>query len=248
MDAGTAKTLMLLPTETATPATIKLFQEIVGALMWLLRTRIDLHFTINLLCRFLKHATQAHIDIALGRPMNYLAGTVSFGIVFAPGSGDWEVEGTSDADLAGDLSTSRSTSGHFTKIGEFGTIHSSSKLERKISNSTGMSETYAHVGLGTELIWDRHIFRELGFPMKRASKALTDNDGVCIQSTKAINHTGAKHYRIAQHMIRQLNDDQIMKTEYVNTKDNGADFLTKPLPVGPFVQHRLATMGPQECP
>jgi hypothetical protein len=248
MDPGTAKALMLLPTDSATPATIKLYQEIVGALMWLLRTRIDLHFTINLLCRFLKNATQAHIDIALGRPMNYLAGTVSFGIVFAPGPGEWKLEGTSDADLAGDLSTSRSTSGHFTKIGEFGTIHSSSKLERKIANSTGMSETYSHVGLGTELIWERHLFRDLGFPMKGASRAKTDNDGVIIQSTKAINHTGAKHYRISQHMIRQLNDDQVMKTEYVNTDENGADFLTKALPTGPFQRHRLATVGPQECP
>jgi hypothetical protein len=202
MDAGTAKTLMLLPTDTATPATVKYYQEIVGGLMWLLRTRIDLHFTINLLCRFLKNATQAHIDIALGRPTNYIAGTVSFGIVFAPGSCEWKVEGTSDADLAGDLSTLRSTSNHYTKIGEYGTIHTSSKLERKVSNSTGMSETYSHVGLGTELIWDWHIFRELGFPMKRVSKAWTDNDGVLIQSTKAIIHTGAKHYRIAQHMIR----------------------------------------------
>jgi hypothetical protein len=136
MDAGTAKALMLLPTDSATPATIKRFQEIVGGLMWLLRTRIDLQFTVNLLARFLKNATQAHIDLALGRPMNYLAGTVCFGIVFAPGTGEWEISGTSDADLAGDLTTSRSTSGHFTKVGEFGTIHSSSKLERKISNST----------------------------------------------------------------------------------------------------------------
>ena len=134
MDPGTAKTKMLLPIDTATPAIIKLYQEIVGGLMWLLRTRIDLRFAIDLLCRFLKCATQAHIDIALGRPTNYLAGTVSVGIVFAPGSGEWEVEGTSDADLAGDLSTSRSLSDHFTKIGEYGTIHSLSKLERKISS------------------------------------------------------------------------------------------------------------------
>ena len=69
---------MLLPTDDATPATIKRFQEIVDGLMWLLRTRIDIQFTVNLLARFLKNATQAHIDIALGRPMNYLAGTVCF--------------------------------------------------------------------------------------------------------------------------------------------------------------------------
>jgi hypothetical protein len=247
MDPGTAKTLMLLPTDCATPESIKQFQEIVGALMWLMRTRTDLQFTINLLCRFLKHATPAHVEIALGRPMKYLAGTVSYGLVFCPGKGDWEISGTSDADLAGDIVTSRSTSGHYTKVGEFGCIHSSSKLERKISNSTGMSETYAHMGLITEIMWDRHLFRELGFPMKKPTPAWTDNDGVRIQSTKAINHSGAKHYRIAQAMIRHANDEKVVQTGYVDTNENGADFLTKALTVTPFLKHRAKTMGPQEC-
>ena len=142
----------------------------------------------------------------------------------------------------------RSTSGHATQIGEYGNLHSSSKLERKISNSTGMAETYAHLGLGTELIWDRHLFGELGFPMKSASPALTDNGGVIIQSGKPINHSGAKHYRIAQAMIRDLNFIQIMKTGYVHTDDNCADYLTKALGTKAFQKHRLATMGPQECP
>ena len=40
----------------------------------------------------------------------------------------------------------------------------------------------------------------------------TDNEGVKnYQSTKAINHAGAKHYRIAQAM-RQLNVDEVIKT------------------------------------
>lgn len=248
MDSGTAKVLMNLPTDNATPESIKQYQEIVGGLMWLLRTRIDLMFTINLLCRFLKNATSAHVDIALGRPMRYLAGTTTYGIVFAPGNGEWELSGTSDADLAGDIHTSRSTSGHFTQLGEFGCIHSSSKLERKISNSTGMSETYAHMSLLTELMWDRHLLRELGFPMKKPTPAWTDNDGVRIQSTKAINHSGAKHYRIAQAMIRQANMDEVITTDYVNTDANAADFLTKALAVGPFIKHRASTMGPQVCP
>jgi hypothetical protein len=247
MDPGTAKALMTLSTDDATPETIKQFQEIVGGLMWLLRTRIDMMFTINLLCRFLKNATQAHVDFALGRPMKYLASTIAFGIVFAPGTDTWEVSGTSDADLAGDLLTSRSTSGHFTQVGEYGAISGSSKLERKISTSTGMSETYAHGGLLNEIIWDRHMFRELGFPQKRASPALTDNDGVVNQSTKAINHTGAKHYRINQANIRQLNVNNVVKTTYVHTDDNGADFLTKALPFKAFAKHRLRTMGPQTC-
>ena len=69
------------------PQSVKKFQEIVGGLMWLVRP--DLHFCIQLLCHFLTNATQAHIDIALGRPLKYLAGTASYGIFFMSGQGEW---------------------------------------------------------------------------------------------------------------------------------------------------------------
>ena len=82
MDPGTAKILMSLPVDDSTPQTVNKYQKIVGGLMWLLRTRPDMQFTIQLLSRFLQCATQAHIDIALGRPMKYLAGTIEYGIVF----------------------------------------------------------------------------------------------------------------------------------------------------------------------
>lgn len=216
--------------------------------MWVMRTRTDMFFTINLLSRFLKCATPQHVAIARGRPMRYLAGTVKHGLVFMPGNKDWKLSGVSDADLAGDLKTARSTSGYTTQLGQFGCISSSSTLERKISNSTGMSETYAHVGLAKEILWDRHILSDLGFPQTDATPAFTDNEGVKNQSTKAINHAGAKHYRIAQAMIRQLNFDSVMETLYVNTRDNPADFLTKALAGPAFARHKMATMGPQECP
>ncbi len=70
-----------------------------------MRTRLDLHFCIQLLCRFLTNATQAHIDIALGRPLSYLAGTASHSIAFMSGQSEWVLSGASDADLAGDPKT-----------------------------------------------------------------------------------------------------------------------------------------------
>ena len=100
MDAGTAKVLMTLPTEDATSSSIKEYQEIVGGLMWLLRTRPDLYFTINLLARYLKNATPEHVAIAKGRPLRYLANTTSYGIVFSPGDGDWFLSAAADSDLA----------------------------------------------------------------------------------------------------------------------------------------------------
>ena len=46
MDPGTAKVLMLLPVDDCTPQTVHKYQHIVDGLMWLLRTRPDIQFTI----------------------------------------------------------------------------------------------------------------------------------------------------------------------------------------------------------
>jgi len=75
-----------------------------------------------------------------------------------------------------------------------------------------------------------------------------DNDGVVKQSVKPINHAAAKHYRIAQAYIRSLNDEREIRTHGVNTDDNDADFLTKPLDAKAFLRHRHAIMGPQDPP
>jgi hypothetical protein len=248
MDPGTAKHLMLLPTEGATARSIKAYQEIVGGLMWLMRTRPDLMFTINLLARFLKCATDEHVAIAKGRPLKYLVGTASHGLVIAPGDTDWHLSGAADSDLAGDLNSARSTSGTMAQLGQYGNISSNSRLDRKISTSVGQAETYAFQELCKEVIWIRHILHELGYGDERSTPCYTDNDGVLIQAGKAVNHSMAKHYRIAQAFIRMLATNKEIKACSIGTNDNPADTFTKPLLTVPFVRHRLAIMGPQDEP
>jgi hypothetical protein len=248
MDAGTAKHMMLLPTEGATPASIKKYQEIVGALMWLLRTRPDMAFTVNLLTRFLKCGTDAHVVVATGRPLRYLAGTTSFGIVFAPGNGKWELEAEADADLAGDLCSARSTSGGNSRIGEYGTVSSSSRLDKKVSTSTCQAETYAFQDVCKEVVWLRLLLYEIGYGQRKPTKTRTDNAGVLVQATKAVNHAVAKHYRIAQGFIRMLCRGDTIEVDRVSSDDNPADTFTKPLARVLFEKHRLTIMGPQEPP
>jgi len=126
--------------------------------------------------------------------------------------------GASDADLAGDLNTSRSTLSVHTQLGEYGCIHNGASLERKICTSTGQAETYAFASLAKEVLWDRLMMQELGFPQVGPTEVRTDNDGVIIQSTKAVNHATAKHYRIAQDFIRQLCTDDVIKAARVIRK------------------------------
>jgi hypothetical protein len=253
MDAGTATKFMQLP--TATPATADplvqaAYRKLVGMLIWLYKTRPDMMFTINFLARRLHDSTQAHFNLARGRPLRYLKGTRSHGLVFAPGhSSNWVLSGSSDADLAGDLATARSTTGFYSKLGEYGAVSFHCTLERKVATSTQQAETYGLLSLVKDTIWLRQLTHELGFGPRAATRQRTDNQGVHLQSTKQVNHATAKHFRIAQAFIRNNSADGVIAVDKVGTKDNAADLFTKAsIPAEQFFKCRLEIMGPQECP
>ena len=78
------------------------------------------------------------------RVLRYLRGTIEYGIIFLAGfKEDGNITGQADADFAGDMKSSRSTSGGFLEVERLGTIYCKSSLEKKISTSTGQAETYA---------------------------------------------------------------------------------------------------------
>lgn len=87
---------------------------------------------------------------------------------------------------------------------------------------------------------------DLGCSQKSPTPVFTDNDGVIKQSTKAINHTAAKHYRTAQAYIREKQASAVIKVGSVDTSQNAADMLTKALPKDAFFRHRQTIMGPQQ--
>jgi hypothetical protein len=259
MDAGTAKAMMLLPTpskcelHSTTPAldfsVVKQYQQLVGELVWLcIRTRPDIRFAVSLIARFVSCATQAHLNLAKQRILRYLRGTITDGLVFLAGEGAWLLSGSGDSDLAGDLATQRSTLGHYLKLGQHGAAITHCGLERKLCTATGQAETYAMVSLVKDAIWLRALLYELHFPMHEPTLLATDNDGVFLQSTKAVNHTTAKHYRISQAFIRSKVFELIVKVIGVNTNDNGADIFTKALARAPFLRHKSTIMGPQDRP
>ena len=245
---GTSKAMMLLPTDPPDPKALKEYQSFVGDLIWYIKTRPDLLFTINLFSRFLQCATRRHLEIARGRPLRFLRKTMHYGLVFSPGDGEWIVSGASDSDLGGDLKTARSTLGHYLRLGEFGSIVTHSGLDRKISTATGQAETYAMQGAVKDTVWVRGFMRELGVPIDKPTPLRTDNDGVLKQSTKAINHTVAKHYRIAKAYIRQHVQDETVEVLGEDTDNNETDMFTKALHAPKFVKFSLPIMGPQSPP
>ena len=251
MDPGTCKALMELPLASEDSIDKKVatkYRKLVGMLIWLHKTRPDLLFTINLLARFLKLPTEEHFQLAKSRVLRYLQGTRYLGIVFSGPGSVWTLSAQCDADLAGDLRTSRSTNGYFAKVGEFGAISFHSSLERKISTSTQQAETYALSWGLRDVMWIRTLMTEIGLDMNYPVDIDTDNRGVFLQSSKQVNHATAKHFRINQAFIRQAGEDAVCRVNKVNTIDNHSDIFTKALHTDLFVRHRSAIMGPQKPP
>ena len=111
---------------------------------------------------------------------------------------------------------------------------------------SGQAETYAVQGLIKDVIWLRRIFNELGYPMGEPTVIQVDNAGVCLQSTKSVNHTAAKHYRIAQAHVRQSCEALLVSLEKCASEANVADIFTKALHAPSFLRHQAVVMGPQK--
>ena len=158
MDPATARALMLLPVDKVDASSISKFQSLVGCLLWLSKTRHDIAFATNLLARFTLVASREHLTFAM-RVLRYLKDTIENGIVFLAGfKEDGIITGQADADFAGNLNSSWSTSEGFLKLG---TIYCKSSLEKKISTSTGQAETYALSSLVKDVVWTRQLAQEI---------------------------------------------------------------------------------------
>ena len=100
--------------------TTKLFQEKLGALMWLLHT-IPIDQAIHFLARWSKCAGPEQLKW-IKRVHRFLKGKLGHGLIFQAG-GDLVLSGSFDSDLAGTISASaRSCAGLVINIGEFGLL------------------------------------------------------------------------------------------------------------------------------
>ena len=145
----------------------------------------------------------------------------------APGSKLY-LHGGSDADWGGDEISQKSTSGDYLSLGDLGVITCSSRLQRKVADSSTCAETYAAHELVRKAIEAEGKLREMGFDVPLPIQLQQDNQSVIKMSKNPIAHAGSKHYRIPQAFIRGAADDGFMEFEEVSSADNPADMFTKP--------------------
>lgn len=204
------------------------YRQALGSLMFLANaTRPDIAFIINYLSRFMSKYNEQHWR-AIKNVLRYLKGTVDYGILYDGSIESIQVQGYSDSDYAGDLDTRRSTSGYIFMLSK-GAITWGSLRQRTVSLSTMEAEYIAACEATKEALWIKQF--------------LHDNERLCddiitinIDNQSAIKfiknpelHRRSKHIDVRYHFIRDKYANNDININYIPSKEQLADILTKVL-------------------
>ena len=159
-----------------------LYKQIVGSLMYLTATRLDIMHSLSMISRYMENPKEIHLLVAK-RIFRYLQGTKEFGIFYKNGEMIGLV-GFTNSDFAGDQDDRRSTSGYAFMLGS--SVGSwSSKKPPIVTLSTTEAELVAATSCACQAIWLRRILKELHFKQEEAIVIYCDNSST-IKLTK--NH------------------------------------------------------------
>ena len=135
-----------------------LYRQLIGLLMYLVNTRLDLSFAINTLSEFIVEPKRVHWTVAK-HILRYLAGTVDYGLDYTRFDGVGLV-GFTDSNWAGSVSNRKSTSGCCFNLGS-AVVSWFSKKQNSVSLSSAEAEYMASIQASCEALWLRKLMVDL---------------------------------------------------------------------------------------
>ena len=189
--------------------------------------------------RYCNNPDSTHVA-AVTRILRYIKGTLHDGIIFC-GDLDTELDltGYTDADYGSAKEDRKSTSGWLFCLGG-GPISWSSKRQTVVALSSCEAEYIALNEAGKEAIWLQRILKELGLINYSPSPTLIyeDNQGTIALAENPEFHRRTKHIDIRYHWVRDAIHRKLITVEYVSTREQAADGLTKALTVKAFQEFK----------
>ncbi|KAL4123438.1 hypothetical protein QTP88_015616 [Uroleucon formosanum] len=212
------------------------YRESVGSLLYLSQiTRPDITFAVNLVSRYLEKPLTIHWN-AVKRIFKYLKGTFNYGLIY-DSSLTPKLRGYSDADYAGDTTTRRSTSGFIFMMGD-GIVAWCSQRQKSVVLSTTEAEYIALSQLIQELTWLTLLINDLLETQGDTPVLYADNQSAIKLVKIPEYHKRTKHIDVRYHYIREKFSEGMFSLEYVPSKEQLADILTKSIPQPRFQELR----------
>lgn len=266
MDTNAVTLLHEIPGEDLTPSEIEPYLKLLGKLMFLCNTRMDITFAVHKCAQYSAKPGKNHWK-ALLRVLGYVKGTLYYGLVYGSKveklagvqdvdyySVDHNIEvfvGTSkaqdirtftDADYATDKSDRKSVSGRVDMI--YGAaVSCGSTKQKSVSKSTTQSEYLALSDGAAHSLWIQRVVNTLEGAsrtnLKEGVALLFGDNRASIQISKGVSNTSKiKHIDTAFHHILDEVRKGTVKAYWVPGTEQLADGFTKPLPRLAFERNR----------
>ncbi|XP_031251713.1 secreted RxLR effector protein 161-like [Pistacia vera] len=212
-----------------------LYRSTIETSQYLTLTRPDISFTVNRLSQFVQAPTDLQWQ-AYERVLKYIKDTLNFGLQFKPAS-SLHVECYADANWGSNIEDRRSTSGYYVYLGP-NLIQWSSRKQKVVALSSTEAEYRALAHTATEIAWLQSMFFELGISLHTTPVIWCNNVSAGALASNRVFHGQTKHIAIDAHYIREEVLAKSLAIQYVSSKLQIADLLTKPLSTAQFSELR----------
>ncbi|KAL0290197.1 UNVERIFIED_CONTAM: Retrovirus-related Pol polyprotein from transposon TNT 1-94 [Sesamum calycinum] len=182
---------------------------------------------------------ESGVSVAQLRVLRYLKGTVSLAIHY--GRFPAVLEGYSDASWIAKNSGSNGCSGYVFTLGG-GAVSWKSAKQTLITRSTFEAELCALDTTGTEAEWLFGLLSQLPIvsqPLPPIAVHCDSQTTIAKVRSRKYNQKTKRHIQVRLKSIRALVSDRVIGIDFVGTKDNVADPLTKGLDLSQVNKSRL---------
>eukprot|EP00253_Pinus_taeda_P035289 PITA_35289 len=222
------------------------YRSMIGSLLYLTGTQPDIMHAVGIVGIFQANPKETHLQ-AVKIIFKYLQGTQNNGLWY-PRDIDLTLHAYTDADWAGSVDDRKSTSGGAFFMGSI-LVSWFSKKQSSISLATAKAEYVVVASCCTQLLWMMQTLQDFQITCTPPISILSDNTSAINISKNPVMHSKTKHIPIKYLFLQEQVLEQKVKLEYVPSKEQVDDILTKPLPRETFeyLRQKLGVVDASSC-